>query len=61
MTIPAPMFTNAALVKFKLGKIEGDILAGAKLRRIGLFKHWRFVQSDNDRGLWQEVFQCDAG
>lgn len=45
MTIPAPMFTNAALVKFKSGKIEGDIegdiLAGAKLRRIGLFKHWR--------------------
>jgi hypothetical protein len=31
MTIPAPMLMNAALEKFKLAKIEGDILAGAKV------------------------------
>jgi len=40
MTIPAAMLMNAALDKFKSAKIEGDILAGAKVGRIRLLNRW---------------------
>ena len=39
-TIPAPMLMNAVLERFKSAKIEGDILAGAKVGRIGLLNRW---------------------